>query len=60
MSEGKCAFRKGHTTLEGKQQSPERCKQALLEKYKMEIEVCHVKCAEECPVKAFTPEPGVV
>lgn len=54
---GKCAFRTGHTTLEGKKTAPEKCKRALEVLLREKVEVCPITKAEDCPMKAFTPEP---
>ena len=49
-------FKKGHTTREGKQTAPEKCKQALLDKYKTIIEQCTVERAHDCPLQKFVSE----
>jgi hypothetical protein len=49
----KCMFAAGSTTKDGKQVAPDKCRDALLRKYKKIIEVCEITHSHECPLKAY-------
>ncbi len=55
MEKKPCGFSKGHTTNEGKNIAPDKCRQAVLEKYKKVIETCEITNACECPLRAYIP-----
>ena len=51
----RCAFHKGSTNNDGKKQAPDICRQAILDRFKVEVERCAITNPEECPLKRFYP-----
>ena len=57
----KCAFGKGSGITNDKGEkiadhAPEKCKQAIWDKYKQVIEQCEIIHEHACPLKAFIPD----
>jgi hypothetical protein len=51
----RCAFATGSSTDRGNH-APEKCKQAIFEKYKQVIEQCEISHAHLCPLRSYVSE----